>query len=907
MRDERIQSSDTGVEPATSGVASESGHGVSETHSDNSGRADPIALASRDRAERRRADARESLPVMPASVTSRRRSRRRRFGSWRNRLSGQPIATLCLGVLILGAPQLLGGVLPWTINVIAAASFVCLAVVGLGAPAASRRFPRLGWALLGACAFTLLQAVPLPCSWVALVAPDSAQKLRAVNALLGAAPPSLCTLSQAPGATHEEVVKHLAWFATFTACWIFAASGGRRALFWLIAGSALAMSVVALAHGVFEIDRVFGVYQPEGLARTLLFAPLMNPNNLGGFVAIGPPLWVGLTYRDENPSIRVFGYIAIALTSAAAVLSLSRGAIAQLLASSLVMVWLMLRQRNHKGRRPDASLRELGLLTASAAGLGLGAYIAGREVIADFGASKLEKLDLIARALHFAVVHPLTGVGRGAFASSFVAFAGSTVRYRYAENWVAQWAADWGLPLALGLIGLIGLELVQALKLSHRSLARLGAFTALGAWCAQNLLDFGFELVGLSVIASALLAACVAPSAAVIAATEPAPVLWRRGSFVSGAALIGALVLYAWLGPKLPGETLPALEARLRQAQTSPDRGAFKRQLAAALRLHPAEPNLTLLAASEAAARRDPRTLAWLNRAMQLAPGWARPHQLAFRWLWQRGQGRQALLELKTAAAIDIDVATEDVCRLGRVDASWALGVAPHSDRRATFFERVSGCLYGAPSSEAFDDALLREFPGEKNALAHRAMRLIERGRADESLALFDELQRTHPDFQVAIIMKFETLLRLSRWKQMLDESDIALATLDEEHQVQLLSLKAQALARAGTPDLAYATLSEIRRRASSNPQRLAQSYELEGRIHWERREAGEALAAYRQAFKISSDNAYLRNIATAAESVGDRSQALWAYIHLCQREPRGDGCARRDALLEGQGLNLGR
>ena len=61
-------------------------------------------------------------------------------------------------------------------------------------------------------------------------------------------------------------------------------------------------------------------------------APLMNLNNLGAFAALGAPLWVGLTYRDANPNLRLLGYVAVAITTTTAVLSLSRGAIGEVVA-----------------------------------------------------------------------------------------------------------------------------------------------------------------------------------------------------------------------------------------------------------------------------------------------------------------------------------------------------------------------------------------------------------------------------------------------------------------------------------------------------------------------------------------------------------------------------------------------
>src|SRR5690606_10921300 len=137
-------------------------------------------------------------------------------------------------------------------------------------------------------------------------------------------------------------------------------------------------------------------------------------------------------------------------------------------------------------------------------------------------------------------------------------------------------------------------------------------------------------------------------------------------------------------------DSVSTLTSQLRATMASSDRAKFRAEAQRALKLHPSEPVLSLLVASESLAHRDPKTFAWLNRSMQLAPQWARPHHLAFRWLWQRGQGRQALLELRHAAAIDLDMVIEDVCRLGNVDAAWALEAAPTNEKRRAYLERAA-------------------------------------------------------------------------------------------------------------------------------------------------------------------------------------------------------------------------
>ena len=840
----------------------------------------------------------------------RKRSRRRRFAAWASERTGQPLATALLGVLLIGAPQLLGGVLPWTINAIACMSVVCLAVIGLRAPTAVAAWPVSAGLMALACVWTVLQAVPLPCDFLAMISPHSAYKLRAGLQVLGGAGPRFCTISHDPGGTHQEIIKGFAVLCTFIAAWLFAASGGRRRLIALVACSTLAMSLVALAHALLEQDRVFGVYAPVGITRQLLLAPLMNLNNLGAFAALGPPLWVGLTYRDENPNLRLLGYVAIVLTTTTTLLSLSRGAIGQLFASAIFLLWFFVRQRarSKSKQRTPLPARELRLAIAAAGGVGLAAYVVGKEVLKEISNTDLTKLELSVRVFKFVANQPWLGIGRGAFSSSFVGQEGTLSRYRYAENFVAHWAAEWGVPVALALLLAIAVDFWRASQRHTLSLARLGAVTALLCYAAQNLVDFGFELLGPAVVAAALLATCLAPSAERGSSEQVQIKAWRRNSALAIAAVGCGLAALVVFGPRCCAAAAAALEGELYAAQTRGDRAGFRSRLRAALELHPSEPSLALMAASESIAHKDPKSGAWLNRSMQLAPGWARPHVLAFRWLWQGGRGRQALLELRSAAEIDPSVAIEDACRLGSVDVAWVLESAPRNKFRREYLERVGECVAWYPKIIApLDELILREFPDSPLAVERTARRLQLEGELDAGLALLDQLIRRRPEYHHATVARFQLLMSAGRLQEVIDGADRALASLDEATQVEILGTKASALARAGSVELAREALAEIRRRASTDPTRLANSYELEGKILLDLKLPGEALRAYREAYRIKQETGYLKVIGMLAESLGDRPQALWAYINLCQREPRSGGCERRNALLAPGGPNSAR
>jgi len=822
---------------------------------------------------------------------------------WRSESTGQPLATALLAVLIIGAPQLLGGVTYWAVQLIAWMSLVCFGVLIWRAPAARGCFSGLGLVLLGVCLWTCVQAMPLPCGWVEWFSPESAAAARVVAKLVQRQA-AMCKLSLGPAATQVEIVKAIAVFATFNACWLYAASGGRRRLLWMIAGSSLAISAVALAHFMLDVRSVFGVYEPKGLTVNWPLSPLMNPNNMGGFAALGVPMWIGLTHHADNPRVRLLGYVAIAITAAIAVLSLSRGAIGQLIVSLLVMIWFVVRDRRAGVlvRNNEVTLREISAVAALAVGVGLSALFAGESVLRALRSDNYDKLELITRAAQFAWNHGLTGVGRGAFGSAFTSATDRQIRFRFAENFVVQWAADWGIPVAGALLIAVLVALYASFKHPRESLARFGAYVGLIAWAAQNLVDLGFELSGISVVASSLLAACVAPSLQSVVPKNNAGTHPTSFQKLGLATLVCGMLGIAYLGASIRPQSLSMIQGQLRDARERSDRTQFAKTLRFGLTLHPREPTLVLVAAAESLAHQDPKTLVWLNHAMTIAPGWARSHELAYLWLWQTGSGRQALLELKAAAELDSTLAANHACKLGAAEMLWAFDVAPHNDEREKFLDQVSACLSRAETSQAFDELVLQEFPSCLQPLIHTAQRVLADGRGDESLAVLERARRAHPEWQYGIIYRQNTLFALQRFSEVLDEISRALPSLDVARQILLLDIKARALSRMGAEeDLIQNVLIDIRRRSSTDAKHLANSYLLEGSIHMEHGEPGQALAAYREAYRINDDMVALRAVAHVAEGLDDRRQALWAYITLCQREPGSDSCDRRDALLKGE------
>ena len=843
-------------------------------------------------------------PVRTARSSSRARSASSRTAprSLRLKLS---IALFFLHVV--GAPLLFGGVFPWAMLLTAASSLVCMA---LAISADTRATPANAvlWSAAGLLVWTSLQALPLPCGFVEVLSRSAVDTLRTARAALGGPRPQLCTLSHDPGATGEEVIKGIAIVATLFTASVLTLRGARRDALWVAAASSLSMSVIALAHAVLQLDQVYGVYQPVELKRALLLAPLMNPNNLGGFVAVGVPLWIGLTHRHQQREVRWIGRGAAMICAAVAVLTLSRGAIAQTICGFLLMLWFTrIAPRRSRLRSPNAPRKSLwtrwldsaGVVITGAAAVSCVVYIAGERVASELENRDLGKLRLLGRAFEFAGQHAWTGVGRGAFSSTYVAFYGDSVRFAYAENFVAQWMSEWGLPMTLVWLAVVTIALARAVpKLT--SLATIGGAVGLLALCAQNLVDLGFEILGVATLAATLLGVLVTPDK-----LPPTSSLVRSvGSYFASVLIIGVVGL-ALLGPKLSDHSVPALDDKLRDEIAQSRRADFRKTLELALALHPAEPVFAVLAATEALMHQDPSTGRWLNRAMHVAPHWGAPHLLAFQWLWLHGQRSQALLEFKQTAEADIkyELIGRHLCMLARLNGEYVLAAAPDGPHRRSFLETAANCIGPEhPSAEVIDSELLREFPESPVAHERTAARLADAGEVEEGLAMFAKLLAREPHNDSARIRRVDVLMRVGRLRQAIAQVDQDLGMVAERSRAALLWRQAHAFANLGDAEGVQRSVLAYRRSTAETADGLAGSYALEGKLEIELDRPGAALGAFREAYRINKSPDSLLHIAQLAAQLGDRAQELWAYVKLCELDPQhASHCAARDRLAKPQ------
>ncbi len=543
--------------------------------------------------------------------------------------------------------------------------------------------------------YTALQAVPLPVGLLAAIAPDNADVWARSLHPFGESGPSAASISIDPGATLVEALKWLCYASMFLAAAAIGRAKGARTILMLVFASGLALALVTLGHGMARAETLYGIYEPHQARPQWALSPLLNTNNLAGYLNLTLFSGLGLLVSDRPVLPRWLLGLGIACMVGVTVVSASRGGVLTLIIGAVAVTFALAAAARHRRRRRRKKGRgETPPPTRWQVWLPLGATLLGGTVLALLGANDLvwkglldestEKLAIVEWTKPMIAAHPWFGVGRGAFETGFPPYQesfGTNVIYTHAENFAAQWVSEWGLPVGVGAF-LALLWLLRPSRLRARG-DRVTAAACVGvvALLLQNLVDLALEVTSVSIAAAVLLGGLWgAPSAR------------RRrrrrsqddsgdddtgdddtgdddtGSFdlpprrrVVLAPLLLALFGTAALAAVVTWGMHPALDDRTELQQMYVDAdlsdlaasNAFRQQLHAAIVRHPGDPFLPLLGALEARRRPDGKPLRWLARAVERDPTNGRPHLTLAEVFARAGARGQALLELRLAVERD--------------------------------------------------------------------------------------------------------------------------------------------------------------------------------------------------------------------------------------------------------------
>ncbi|ACY18969.1 O-antigen ligase family protein [Haliangium ochraceum] len=571
------------------------------------------------------------------------------------------VALLAIALSLSLSLAALGGVPRWAACTGAALGLAC-ALPYLGARRRIDARAPLVLAAGFAALATAVQCLPLPAGLVAWLSPARHAASAEVARLLGEPLPGFLALSHEPAAT----LVHLASAAGLLALAYAAVrvAGRRSGALWLMriaAGCGAAMALCALIHGFFGVDALFGVYRPSQ-ATPAFPAPLLNDNHLAGFLSLCAPLALALAVA--RPGAERAGWLLAVLAIAATnLLVASRIGALSLCAGLLVAGALLVAEAQRRpGRRIERAVLIPGAIIAACAAV-LVVSSAGARVgqeLAETTRAELDdprsKFQVWQRSIDLVSEHLWTGVGSGGFEPTFTRLDGTSIKtYSHLENAYLQILVDFGAPLAAGF-AILGLWLaLAALQRRRQDPLCAGALAGCTATAVHACGDFHLALPGVAATLVIVLAVLVPARL-----RSPAP---RRRVLTPRIAglLLGAGAVALAASPL--GQGARAAEDRVRAEldRSSELRARGEREGAAAaetraLRIgraqvarHPSDYLLAGLLAEAHFRRRDPASVAWINRALQLNPSHAGLHVLAARMLLTAGHRDQALLEYAAA------------------------------------------------------------------------------------------------------------------------------------------------------------------------------------------------------------------------------------------------------------------
>ena len=791
---------------------------------------------------------------------------------------------MCLALLMWCSPLLFGGAFGWTTVAIAALAVVTLVVVlrtRRDGPAPARRV--VGVVMVAAWVWTCLQAVPVPRSIARALSLHSAEIADRLSAVFDL--PVTTAISADPGATQTQILIGASVVCAFLSANILGATHARMVTA-MGAISAATVGLVTLAHSLLGATAVYGVYTPRFVLPTLL-SPLMNNNHLGGLLVVGAILGVGLATDGRERPRRLWWLAVVVVCAGLVPVTLSRGAIAALLFG--VVCWMGVAWSK---RKSDA----LSVSSAIAIACVFGALVfAGLgPLLRRFETTGIDKLQVALDGLSL-LDGPawIVGVGRGAFSATFAEHYGTIARVSHPENLVVQWTTEWGLPVAFALIATLSFAMFNCMR-GLKSSTRVAMTIAICALVLQNMVDFSLEMPGVVVVAAALLGSVLSrPSSG-------APVVLGTQRFYPAVAGVAALSLVVLAIPVARGgvqANVDTLSQLSQQGRTDAFDANFKR----ALRRHPSEPTLYLLAATEHVRTKSPDAPKWLTLAMQRAPGWSAPHVATARWLLQLGKRDQALVELSEAESRHAGSAQSLLCAVLGSDPAIAHVERAAPKTRASlpaYYDRVSTCPAIPRSlSSAIDARALAIDPGYANAAVRQADRMLASSDPKRALELLQPALHAHPA-DVRLWQRSANALLANK------QPEQAMRTLQRARQhttdsSALLETIARTYAKLGQLDKMRATLMRVRGISGGDPKKLADAYTLEGQLEAELGHIDRAINAHDAAADADPTGRGLANVAQVAEEAGRLFRAFHAHRRRCALQPNSDSCAHEQRLKE--------
>ncbi len=825
-----------------------------------------------------------------------------------------------LAVLIWGSVLAIGAV---HLSVLLALG--ALGAAGLVGTVRERRLDGLSLTQVGLpllATYSFAQAVPLPSSVLGGIAPPNADIWSRALGPSGAAAPSWMPISLDPGATAVEGLKWLLYSAVFACSIHVARRRGARLVLVMVFVTGVSAALVTVAHGLAGATWVYGLYRPKFLAAPWHVGPLLNPNNLAGYLNLSTFCGVGLLASvGAHPGQRLALAAGTALLVGVCVTTASRAGVALLPAGMLAVAVIAAATR----RRRSTALKIAATATAGAlaGGLALALLAATPAVWDELLAPGLEKLDVIRWTGPMIQRFAWLGAGRGAFGSTFPEFqrGASGVAFQHAESFPAQWATEWGLPVA-ALAAALFVWLMRPRRLGVAS-----SSTAAAAWVgllvvvAHNLVDLAFEvpgvMVGFFAVLGALWGARGQHRTPVAGETRVALAVSCAVPLALVGAVIGAAV-FGWNDLATDRQRLHRLHARASETRSDTDRAHLKVELRRAILRHPADGYLPLLAGLAAHDERSPTALAWLARAIERAPLNGRAHLALAEVLRSRGAVKQSLLELRLAAEHEPGL-TDSVSRRANAwarDVDERVSVAPPGPGGAAVLVALAGLEADSVARHGLLAEALGRAPRDRGANSGMASELLASLSSSKAPCAGDQraicvsrvrlLARTlsATDAGNSMGVRVEAQLLLVEGDATGAEAMLEAACPRARDREDCLESRARVAAAVSDTALDRAARDYLGARCGADTEACAQAAMLVGRLSTKRETWANALAHFHLAVREAPTADRWLEVADAAEHLGIRSQvaeALERALRLRGTDPeleRRLEAARRQAIL---------
>jgi len=820
---------------------------------------------------------------------------------------------------VVGSLLAIGAVHPRTMGIIAGVGMIGLvAATQLGRK--GRPFlppPAIVFFLLAvAC---LLQLIPMPLATLERIAPVNADVWARALHPLGEAPPGTAPISLDPGATWIEALRWFSYGAVFVAS---SAVATRRGATWgvaLVYVSALVAAITTLGHGLADAERVFGLYEPTFRPKPWHVGPLLNPNNLSGYLNLGAMCGLGLMMMRKPVVPRWVVAIGVAILIGVNGTTASRGGVVILVVGVLAFaITVTFTRRRRAQSLQDVHLSRWLLVGTILYGVALSFLGSNAAMWRELYNENLDKLTMVEWFKPMLADFKWVGTGRGAFESVFPAYQphrGSTV-YTHAENFVAHWAVEWGAPVAIATIVAFSWLFRPGRIGVGRSAVAAGAWFGLMILLIQNLVDLAFEVPAVCIAATTVLGTLWGDMRRVVhpAARRSSPRNGRLNRrWMVGSAAVACLLLLGAASGDWRDITSDRLVIRSLFEQHQPPRANNTRaELRAELResmlRHPAEPYFPLVGALLAVQERDDNPMPWLQRTLERSMVNGKAHLLLAGELIRYGARNQALLELRLAVNSDATLLRQATTLGGR----WAhtMGdverlipkgeqAVPVMDALALRLRQQGKSALGAE----LDVATLERAPRTVQPHARLATDIINRvakgGSCDSACkdrlaAHIEMLADVQPSYSRAAQLE-------ARWEIAHGRHDAAEAMLVKACDgvtdlASCLSLRVRAAARLEGPERLAAAGKALLNAVCMEPQQCAAKAAWLGSLHAKRKEWGAAVVNYRRAVRDNPTPKLYQQLARAASAAGLTGEAIRA-LERALSMPNGTNAALREQL----------